>query len=131
MRGRLKGVWATIEATSQNTHRQGSEYLAPVPWRWRSREATIRGSHRPVRQAGVKVAITLPLLLGLVAPPPRRSHAGQLFGWADTLKDYRLGWLEPFLEPGLPTITTLLLCTTMMQFYERDNPYHRRMWDAY
>jgi hypothetical protein len=47
------------------------------------------------------------------------------------LADSRLAWLEPFLDPGLPTISTLLLCTTLFQFWERDNPYHRRMLDAY
>ena len=55
--------------------------------------------------------------------------AGQSFRLR--IADERLAWLEPFLEPGLPTITTLLLCTSMLQFWERDNPYHRRMWKAY
>src|SRR5260370_8617875 len=48
-----------------------------------------------------------------------------------TVKDDRLAWLEPFLAPGIPTITTLLLCTTMLQYWDRDNPYHRRMFGAY
>jgi hypothetical protein len=55
--------------------------------------------------------------------------AGQSFPLK--IADERLGWLEPFLGPGLPTITTLLLCTTMMQSWEKDNAFHRRMWEAY
>jgi hypothetical protein len=55
--------------------------------------------------------------------------AGQSFRLA--IADPRLAWLEPFLTPGLPTIGTLQLCTTLFSFWERDNPYHRRMLDAY
>jgi hypothetical protein len=48
-----------------------------------------------------------------------------------TVRDNRYAWLGPWLEPGIPTVATLLLCTTAFQFADRDTPYHRRMWDAY
>jgi hypothetical protein len=51
--------------------------------------------------------------------------------FAVTVKDESLSWLEPCLQPGLPTVATLLLCTTVLQFWGRDNPYHRRMFEAH
>jgi hypothetical protein len=48
-----------------------------------------------------------------------------------TARDGELAWLGDWLQPGLPTLATLLLCTSALEFHGRDNPYHRRMWDAY
>jgi hypothetical protein len=48
-----------------------------------------------------------------------------------TIEDERYAWLKPYVEPGVPTVTTLLLCTTAFQLADRDTPYHRRMWQAY
>ncbi len=42
-----------------------------------------------------------------------------------------LAWLGDWLQPGLPTLATLLLCTSALEFHGRDHPYHRRMWNAY
>lgn len=47
------------------------------------------------------------------------------------LRDERLAFLAPYLSPGLPAISTLLLCTTMLDFFDRDHPYHHRMWNAH
>jgi hypothetical protein len=46
-------------------------------------------------------------------------------------RDGDLAWLGDWLQPGLPTLATLLLCTTALEFHGRDNPYHQRMWNAY
>ncbi len=47
------------------------------------------------------------------------------------VQDGDLAWLGDWLQPGLPTLATLLLCTTILDFHGRDNPYHRSMWNAY
>ncbi len=47
------------------------------------------------------------------------------------VKDGELAWLGDWLQPGLPALATLLLCTSTLEFHGRDHPYHRRMWDAY
>lgn len=47
------------------------------------------------------------------------------------VQDSNLAWLGDWLQPGLPALATLLLCTSALEFYGRDNPYHRRMWNAY
>ncbi len=41
------------------------------------------------------------------------------------------GWLGAFLEPGIPTIATLLICGKMFEFADKNTPYHRRMFKAY
>jgi integrase len=47
MRGRVEGVRATMEAPSRDPHRQRSGSLDPVPLRWRSCTARIRGVPSP------------------------------------------------------------------------------------
>jgi hypothetical protein len=47
------------------------------------------------------------------------------------VQDGDLAWLSDWLQPGLPTLATLLLCTSALDFHGRDHPYHRRMWNAY
>lgn len=42
-----------------------------------------------------------------------------------------LRWLSRYLQPGIPAIATLVLCGEMLGHYQRREPYHRRMWDAY
>ncbi|MHB8491189.1 MAG: putative antirestriction adenine methyltransferase [Solirubrobacteraceae bacterium] len=51
---------------------------------------------------------------------------------AVTLHDPAYAWLQDSVEPGYDLIATLLLCTTMLQGYGKDeNPYYRRMNAAY
>ena len=45
--------------------------------------------------------------------------------------DDELSWMGEYLQPGVPSIATLLLCSEMLQHYQRPEPYHRRMWKAY
>lgn len=45
--------------------------------------------------------------------------------------DEKLKWLEEYLEPGIPTIATLALCTQLLSFTDRDEPYFKRMFNAY
>lgn len=40
-------------------------------------------------------------------------------------------WLEPYMEPGVPLISTLLLCTQVFQYAGRTEPYFVRMYKAY
>jgi len=47
------------------------------------------------------------------------------------VQDERLAWLRDWLSPGLPAVATLLLCTTILEYWDRDHPYHGRMWAAY
>ncbi len=45
--------------------------------------------------------------------------------------DDELSWMAAYMEPGLPTIATLLLCSEVLKHYQRPEPYHCRMWKAY
>jgi hypothetical protein len=47
------------------------------------------------------------------------------------LKDQSLNWMAPYLEPGLPTVATLLLAMEYLKFTGRSEAYHRRMAKAY
>lgn len=40
-------------------------------------------------------------------------------------------WLAPYLEPGLPTVATLLLAMEYFKSAGRPEPYHRRIAEAY
>lgn len=48
-----------------------------------------------------------------------------------TVEDDAWQWLLPYLEPGHPTIATLLMATACFGFSTNRTPYHRRMWKAY
>ena len=48
-----------------------------------------------------------------------------------TVDDEELSWLNDYLEPGLSAIGTLFLCSEMLKFYQRFEPYYQRMWNAY
>lgn len=48
-----------------------------------------------------------------------------------TIKDEKFEWLEPFMEEGVDRIATLLLCTSMLDGYYRNEPYFVRKRDAY
>jgi hypothetical protein len=48
-----------------------------------------------------------------------------------SVKDEKLAWLGEYLEPGVKTVATLLMCTSTLDFYDRGHPYHERMWNAY
>lgn len=64
-------------------------------------------------------------------------HAGvlgnHLSGQASTfrVRDARLDWLAPYLVPGVSSAAALSLLTTMLAHFEKSEPFHRRMWDAY
>lgn len=45
------------------------------------------------------------------------------------IPDYE--WLKPWVEPGLDTIATLLLCTKALPWVGRNEAYHKRMLAAY
>lgn len=47
------------------------------------------------------------------------------------IKDENLNWLEPYMEDGLPKLATILLCTTMLDGYYRQEPFFVRKREAY
>lgn len=47
------------------------------------------------------------------------------------VEDREFVWLEEFMKPGLPTIATLMLCSEMFKYTDRQEPYHKRMLKAY
>ncbi len=47
------------------------------------------------------------------------------------IKEQEYEWLSKYLNPGVDTVATLLLCSEMLKFADRPEPYHRRMWQAY
>lgn len=58
-----------------------------------------------------------------------RHLSGQIA--AAQVADPACEWVSPYLEPGLPTLASIMLVGTMLQYYGREEPYHRRMWTAY
>lgn len=47
------------------------------------------------------------------------------------IKDPALSFLAPTLTDQTNQVATLLLCSTMLEHWQRREPYHRRMWAAY
>ena len=47
------------------------------------------------------------------------------------VKDDRFAWMSAYLEPGLPTVATLLLSLEYLKFVDRWEPYHTRMRQLY
>lgn len=48
-----------------------------------------------------------------------------------SIKAEEMKWLEPFMKDGIDRISTLLLCTTMLDGYHRTEPYFTRKREAY
>jgi hypothetical protein len=48
-----------------------------------------------------------------------------------SVKDANLKWLEPYMTEGIPRIATILLCTTMLDGYNRTEPFFVRKREAY
>ncbi|MCL6442558.1 MAG: hypothetical protein K6T83_03705 [Alicyclobacillus sp.] len=73
-----------------------------------------------------------------------RMHGNDVSLYTCTIGEYLVGrdfpvkvndpeyaWLEPYLEPGIPKIATILLCTSLLDGYGRHEPFFARRRKAY